>query len=74
MNSLLPSPRELSNSLAENKYYVDARRTMAVGIWALFIGYDMSHTAVSLAGKANKTVDRLHGKIRNRVRTPRGHE
>jgi hypothetical protein len=56
MNNLLPNPRELSNSLAEYKYHIDTDRTMAVGIWALFIGHDMSHTAVSSSGKVNETV------------------
>lgn len=64
MNDMLPNPRELSYSLVtdsdENDNYNTfdfSDKTMAVGIWALFIGQDMSHTVVSSSGMANELLN-----------------
>ncbi|XKL60530.1 hypothetical protein PGB90_007587 [Kerria lacca] len=43
----LPSARFISSSITEFKRAPDMKKTQAMAIWGLFIGYDMAHTPAS---------------------------
>lgn len=47
----LPSARFISSSITEFKRAPDMKKTQAMAIWGLFIGYDMAHTPASNMGK-----------------------
>ncbi|XP_050520848.1 peroxidase-like [Daktulosphaira vitifoliae] len=53
----LPSPRILSNSLVDSDNSPDNFKTLALAFWTIFIGHDLSHTAVTSMLKTNKSVD-----------------
>lgn len=42
-----PNPRKLSTSLVRDINSADTDKTMAIAIWTIFIGHDLSHTAIS---------------------------
>lgn len=43
----LPNSRELSTNLVNDENSPDHVRTIAMAFWTIFIGHDLSHTAVS---------------------------
>lgn len=43
----LPNSRELSSSLVNDENSPDSTKTIAMAFWTIFIGHDLSHTAVS---------------------------
>lgn len=43
----LPNPRELSTGLVKDENSPDSVKTIAMAFWTMFIGHDLSHTAVS---------------------------
>lgn len=43
----LPKARYLSNALATEDHTPDPVKTIAMAYWAIFIGHDLSHTAMS---------------------------
>lgn len=54
MSEKLPNPRLLSSNLVDDKNWTDDTKTMMMAYWTIFIGHDLSHTAVSTIGKHNK--------------------
>lgn len=53
----LPNCRELSTGLVNDENSPDSTKTIAMAFWTIFIGHDLSHTAVSSMLKTNKSVD-----------------
>ncbi|XP_022164640.1 peroxidase-like [Myzus persicae] len=53
----LPNSRELSTGLVNDENSPDSVKTIAMAYWTIFIGHDLSHTAVSSMLKTNKSVD-----------------
>ncbi|XP_060858578.1 peroxidase-like [Metopolophium dirhodum] len=53
----LPNPRSVSSSLVKDEDSPDLTKTMMMAYWTMFIGHDLSHTAVSTMGKDNRFVD-----------------
>ncbi|VVC41836.1 Hypothetical protein CINCED_3A019850 [Cinara cedri] len=53
----LPNSRELSTGLVNDENSPDSTKTIAMAFWTIFIGHDLSHTAVSSMLKTNKSVD-----------------
>ena len=43
----LPNSRELSTGLVNDENSPDSVKTIAMAYWTIFIGHDLSHTAVS---------------------------
>lgn len=50
----LPNSRELSTSLVNDENSIDSVKTIAMAFWTIFIGHDLSHTAVSSMCKIKK--------------------
>jgi len=46
----LPDPRLVSTNFVKNEDSPDLTKTMLMAYWAMFIGHDLSHTAVSTMG------------------------
>jgi len=46
----LPNPRSLSTYFVKDENLTDHTKTMMMAYWAMFIGHDLSHTAVSTMG------------------------
>lgn len=44
---MFPNPRELSTGLVKNEKYLEFDKTIAMTIWGIFIGHDLTHTGVS---------------------------
>ncbi|KAF0746289.1 Uncharacterized protein FWK35_00020149, partial [Aphis craccivora] len=53
----LPNSRELSTGLVNDENSPDSVKTIAMAYWTIFIGHDLSHTAVSSMLQTNKSVD-----------------
>jgi len=47
---MLPNPRLLSTNFVKDENSSDHTKTMMMAYWAMFIGHDLSHTAVSTMG------------------------
>eukprot|EP00102_Acyrthosiphon_pisum_P026317 XP_016663527.1 PREDICTED: peroxidase-like [Acyrthosiphon pisum] len=52
----LPDPRLVSTTLVKDEDSPDHTKTMMMAYWAMFIGHDLSHTAVSTMGTDNRFV------------------
>ncbi|KAL5236551.1 hypothetical protein ACI65C_003961 [Semiaphis heraclei] len=52
-----PNARKLSVALVDDKNLPDDFKTMAMAYWTIFIGHDLSHTAISGMMKRNKSVN-----------------
>jgi len=50
MSEKLPNPRSLSINLVNDENSIDQAKTMMMAYWTIFIGHDLSHTAVSSMG------------------------
>lgn len=48
-----PNPRELSTGLVNDENSPDSVKTIAMAFWTVFIGHDLSHTAVSSMRRTN---------------------
>jgi len=47
---MLPNPRSVSTHFVKDENSPDQTKTMMMAYWAMFIGHDLSHTAVSTMG------------------------
>ncbi|KAL5236598.1 hypothetical protein ACI65C_004008, partial [Semiaphis heraclei] len=65
-----PNPRKLSVALVDDKNSPDDFKTMAMAYWTIFIGHDLSHTAISGMMDRNKLVTCCHSNRPNPY--PRG--
>ncbi|XP_022164793.1 peroxidase-like isoform X2 [Myzus persicae] len=54
--SSLPNARKLSIALVNDENSPDDLKTMAIAYWTIFVGHDLSHTAISSHKKNNKPV------------------
>jgi len=60
---MLPNPRFLSTNLVKDENSTDPTKTIMMAYWSLFVGHDLSHTAVSTMGihikhiTVNKLID-----------------
>ncbi|CAI6358010.1 unnamed protein product [Macrosiphum euphorbiae] len=52
----LPSPRRLSVEFVKDDHSPDDFKTMAMAYWTIFVGHDLSHTAISVTMNSNKSV------------------
>ncbi|XP_003241493.3 peroxidase-like [Acyrthosiphon pisum] len=69
----LTSPRNLSVEFVKDEHSQDDFKTMAMAYWTIFIGHDLSHTAMSILMKRNKSVSCCsHG--RNELSPSHTHE
>ncbi|XP_050443541.1 peroxidase-like [Adelges cooleyi] len=53
----LPNPRVLSNNFVDDGNSPENFKTLAMALWTIFVGHDLSHTAVTSMLKTNKSVD-----------------
>ncbi|CAI6356941.1 unnamed protein product [Macrosiphum euphorbiae] len=51
-----PSPRRLSVAFVKDEHSPDDFKTMAMAYWTIFVGHDLSHTAISLMMNSNRPV------------------
>lgn len=49
----IPNSRELSTNLVNDENSPDSVKTIAMAFWTIFIGHDLSHTAVSSMRRDN---------------------
>jgi len=49
-DEMLPNPRLISTNLVKDEDSPDNTKTMMMAYWSMFIGHDLSHTAVSTMG------------------------
>jgi len=49
-DEMLPNPRSVSTIFVKDKNSTDHKKTLMMAYWAMFIGHDLSHTAVSTMG------------------------
>ncbi|XP_029341799.1 peroxidase-like [Acyrthosiphon pisum] len=54
---MLPNPRTVSTNFVKDENSSDSTKTMMMAYWAMFIGHDLSHTAVSTMGKEKRFVN-----------------
>ncbi|XP_060859778.1 peroxidase-like isoform X3 [Metopolophium dirhodum] len=54
---MLPNPRSVSTNFVKDENSPDKTKSMMMAYWAMFIGHDLSHTAVSTMGKENRFVN-----------------
>lgn len=47
----LPRPRFMSNIFSNEEHKPDPVKTMAMAYWTMFIGHDLSHTAMSIMSR-----------------------
>ncbi|CAI6372862.1 unnamed protein product [Macrosiphum euphorbiae] len=52
----LPSPRRLSVEFVRDEHSPDDLKTMAMAYWTIFVGHDLSHTAISIMMNSYKSV------------------
>ncbi|XP_060857239.1 peroxidase-like isoform X2 [Metopolophium dirhodum] len=55
-SSYRPSPRSLSVEFVKDEHSPDDFKTMAMAYWTIFVGHDLSHTAMSRMLTSNKSV------------------
>ncbi|XP_029341678.1 uncharacterized protein LOC100571224 isoform X2 [Acyrthosiphon pisum] len=55
-SSYRPSPRRLSVEFVKDEYSPDDFKTMAMAYWMIFVGHDLSHTAISRMMNSNNSV------------------
>jgi len=48
-----PNARKLSVALVNDENSPDDLKTMTMAYWTIFIGHDLSHTAISVMSKTN---------------------
>ncbi|XP_022181950.1 peroxidase-like isoform X2 [Myzus persicae] len=53
----LPIPRDISIAPSTNLRFTDPLKTIAMAYWTVFIGHDLSHTAMSNMRKSKKVVN-----------------
>lgn len=67
---MLPNPRSLSTNLVNDENSTDPTKTMMMAYWTIFIGHDLSHTAVSTTGihikhiNIYKLIDLINANVR----------
>jgi len=54
-----PSPRILSVEFVKDEDSPDYFKTMAMAYWTIFVGHDLSHTAVSRMSRINTTLNHI---------------
>jgi len=47
----LPNPRKLSTSLVNDEQSPDDEKSIAMAYWTIFVGHDISRTAIYKSGK-----------------------
>ncbi|CAI6352934.1 unnamed protein product [Macrosiphum euphorbiae] len=55
-SSYRPSPRILSVAFVKDEHSPDDFKTMAMAYWTIFVGHDLSHTAISIMMNSNEPV------------------
>jgi len=48
-----PNSRRLSNAFVKDQDSPDEFKTMAMAYWTIFVGHDLSHTAISAMSRFN---------------------